>query len=392
MTDPRKLKIGLDISSLINHGQDIGAGRYILNLARGLLSIDKKNEYILFGTYSSSDYLDIACNLKTEFTDANISFKFTRAGRKVLKLHERLRFPPIELLGFKADIFHCMDYLIPPTLNKNIVLTIHDLAFMRYPEFNFDWFIKKYSRLVRKNARISSKILAPSQSTADDIQRYFEIEKGKINMIHLAAGPAFKKLSSGESDRKVPEKFNIGGPYLLSVGTIEPRKDFVTLIKAFNLARKNHPDFKYKLAIAGRTGWKSEATYSERDASPYKEDIIFTGRTTDSELIQLYNQADIFVFTSLFEGFGFPPLEAMGCGLPVICSDSSSIKEVVGNAGILLKPGDVSGFSKNIVRVCRNKDLRKKLSADSVKRAGDFSWEETARKTLSVYRSVAGSQ
>ncbi len=392
MTDPKKIKIGLDISSLINHGQDIGAGRYILNLARGLLSIDKKNEYILFGTYSSSDYLDIAYNLKKEFTDADISFKFMRAGRRVLKLHERLRFPPIEFLGFKADIFHCMDYLIPPTLNKNIVLTIHDLAFMRYPEFNFDWFIKKYSHLVRKNANTSSRILAPSQSTADDIHRYFEIEKDKIAMIHLAAEPVFKKLGSGESDRNVPEKFNIDGPYLLSVGTIEPRKDFVTLIKAFNLAKRDCPDFNHKLVIAGRTGWKSEAAYSERDGSPYKEDIIFTGRTTDSELIQLYNQAAIFVFTSLFEGFGFPPLEAMSCGLPVICSDSSSIKEVVGDAGILLKPGDISGFSKSIVRVCRDEDLREKLSASSVKRAKGFSWEETARRTLSVYRSVAGDR
>jgi len=389
MTDPRKLKIGLEVSSLINHGQDIGAGRYILNLVKGLLSIDKKNEYILFGTYSNSEYIELAYSLRKEFADADIGFKFIKASHKVLKLYEHLRFPPIELLGFKADIFHCMDYLIPPTLNKNIILTIHDLAFMRFPEFNFDWFIKKYSLLVRKNANISSKILAPSQSTADDIHKYFEIEKDKIDVVHLAAGPDFKKLSSGELDRKILEKFNINGPYLLSVGTIEPRKDFVTLIKVYDLARKSHPDFKHRLVIAGRTGWKSEATYSKRESSPYKDDIIFTGRITDRELIQLYNQADVFVYTSLFEGFGFPPLEAMGCGLPVICSDSSSMKEVVGDVAVLLKPGDISGFSNNMTRVCRDKDLRKKLSVASVKRAGDFSWEKTAKRTLSVYRSVA---
>ncbi len=392
MTDPKKLKIGLDVSTLINHGQDIGAGRYILNLIKGLLSIDKRNEYILFGTYSNSDYLDIAYNLKKEFTDADISFKFIRAGQKVLKLYERFRFPPIELFGFKADIFHCMDYLIPPTLNKNIVLTIHDLAFIRFPEFNFDWFIKKYSRLVRKNANICSGILASSQSTADDIHKYFKIEKDKIEMIHLAAGPDFKKLSFSKLDKKVPEKFSINESYLLSVGTIEPRKDFVTLIKAYNLARKAHPDFKHRLVIAGRTGWKSEATYSERESSTYKDDIIFTGRITDRELIQLYNQADVFVYASLFEGFGFPPLEAMCCGLPIICSDSSSMKEVVGDVGVLLKPGDISGFSNNMIRVCRDEDLRKKLSASSIKRAKYFSWEKTAKRTLSVYRSIADNR
>jgi len=392
MTDPRKLKIGLEVSSLINHGQDIGAGRYILNLIKGLLSIDKRNEYLLFGTYSGSGYLDIAYNLINEFADADISFKFIKVNQKILKLHERLGFPPIELLGFKADIFHCMDYLIPPTLNKNIVLTIHDLAFIRFPEFNFDWFIKKYSRLVRKNANISSRILASSQSTADDMHKYFEIEKNKIDMIHLAADPDFKKLRSGELDWKVPEKFHLRGPYLLSVGTIEPRKDFVTLIKAYSLARKTHMDFNHKLVIAGRTGWKSEATYAAREASPYKDDIIFTGRTTDRELIQLYNQADVFVYTSLFEGFGFPPLEAMTCGLPIICSDSSSMKEVVGDAGVLIEPGDINGFSNNIVDFCRDKDLRKKLSASSIKRARDFSWEKAAKMTLSVYRSVADKQ
>lgn len=389
MTDPKKLKIGLDASSLINHGQDIGAGRYILNLIKGLLSIDKRNEYLLFGIYDSSKYLETVYSLKKEFTDADISFKFIRTSQKTLKLYEHLRFPPIEFLGFKSDVFHCMDYLIPPTLNKNIVLTIHDLAFIRFPEFNFEWFIKKYSRLVRKNANISSRILASSQSTADDIHKYFGIEKNKIDMVHLAAGPDFKKLGSGELDMSVPEKFGVNKPYLLSVGTIEPRKNFVTLIKAYDLARKSHKDFKHKLVIVGRTGWKSEATFSERDNSLYRNDIIFTGRTTDRELIQLYNQADIFVYTSLFEGFGFPPLEAMGCGLPIICSDSSSIKEVVRGAAVLLKPEDISGFSNNIIRVCRDMDLRKKLSAASVKRARDFSWEETARRTLSVYRSVA---
>jgi len=282
-----------------------------------------------------------------------------------------------------------MDYIIPPTLNNNIVLTIHDLAFMRFPEFNFDWFINKYRNLVRKNANISSRILASSQSTADDIHKYFNIGKDKIDMIHLAAGPDFKKLGSGELIRKIPKKFNIQRPYLLSVGTIEPRKDFVTLIKAYNLAREDNHNFKHQLVIVGRTGWKSEATYSERDSSPYKDDIIFTGRTTDSDLVQLYNQADVFIYTSLFEGFGFPPLEAMSCGLPVICSDSSSIKEVVGDSGILLKPGDTKGFSCNMVNITRDAVLREKLSKDSVKRARDFSWEKTAKKTLSVYGSVA---
>ena len=388
MTETKKLKIGLEVSSLINHGQDIGAGRYILNLIKGLLAVDCENSYLLFGTYTDSKYLDLAYSLGQESAGDRISFKFIKTPVKFLRAREKLGFPPVEFMGFKADIFHCMDYIIPPTFNKNIVLTIHDLAFMRFPEFNFDWFIKKYSRMVRRNAGTAKKVLASSESTGRDIIEFFGTAPEKVEVVHLAAGPIVKKLGSEEIDRAIISKSGISGPYILSVGTVEPRKDFVTLIKAYNMAREKNPGFSHKLAIAGRTGWKSEAIYYEHRLSPFRDDIIFTGRISDPELVQLYNQADIFVYTSLFEGFGFPPLEAMSCGIPVICSDSSSIGEVVGDAGILVEPGDIGGFADIIIKTVNDDSLRKKLSNNSLKRAGKFSWEQTARQTLEAYKKA----
>jgi glycosyltransferase involved in cell wall biosynthesis len=292
-------------------------------------------------------------------------------------------------MGLNADVLHAMDYCIAPTFNKNIILTIHDLAFMRFPESNFKWFIEKYSRMVRKNANNAARILASSQSTSDDIRKYFNIEKEKIDTVHLAAGPGFRKLASNEIDCTVLDCKNISRPYILSVGTIEPRKDFITLIKAYGLARDKYPGLVHQLVIAGRTGWKSEATYEARENSKYACDIIFTGRLTDRELIQLYNQADLFVYTSVFEGFGFPPLEAMSCGLPVISSDSSSISEVMGDAGIMEKPGNAEGFALNIIKTLNDKTLIKKLQQKSLNRAKDFSWQRTAENTLSAYRKAA---
>ena len=388
MTDNKKLLIGLEVSSLINHGQDIGAGRYILNLVGSLLDIDRSNSYILSGTYTDNKYLDLAYGLAQGPADGRIRFKFIRTTDKCLKIRDKLGFPPIELTGFRADIFHCMDYVIPPTFNKNIVLTIHDLAFMRFPEFNFDWFIKKYSHMVRKNVVNSKKVLASSESTGRDILKFFGTAPEKVEVVHLAAGPIFKKLGSGEIDRAIILKFGIRGPYILSVGTIEPRKDFVTLIKAYNIIRVKNPGFSHKLVIAGRTGWKSEATYLEHGLSPFKDDIIFTGRVSDQELVQIYNQAAIFVCTSLFEGFGLPLLEAMSCGLPVICSNSSSMVEVAGDAGILVEPGNTCGFADNIIKIVNDNILRNKLSENSLKKSGKFSWEQTARKTLEVYRKA----
>jgi len=388
MTDNKKLRIGLEVSSLINHGQDIGAGRYILNLVRSLLDIDKINSYLLFGTHTDTKYLDLAFNLGRGLPDKRIGFKFTKIPEKCIKAQEKLRFPPIEFMGFKADIFHCMDYIIPPTFNKNIILTVHDLAFMRFPEFNFEWFIKKYSRMVAKNIMNSKKVLASSESTGRDIIKFYGTEPEKVEVAHLAASPVFKKSEPKDIDKVAVSKFGIRGPYILSVGTIEPRKDFVTLIKAYNMARDKDPGLSHKLVIAGRTGWKSEATYDEHKLSPFNDDIIFTDRISDQELLQLYNQADIFVYTSLFEGFGFPPLEAMSCGLPVICSDSSSIGEVVGDAGILVGPGDIGGFADNILKVLSDGSLMEKLQVNSLNRAEKFTWEETARKTLEVYKSI----
>jgi glycosyltransferase involved in cell wall biosynthesis len=386
MTKDRVLKIILDISTLINHGQDIGAGRYILNLMQGLFSIDDRNKYILFGTYSDDQYLHLAYDMKVKFDDKDISFKLIKVNPGILKVYERLRFPPLELMGLNADVLHAMDYAIAPTFNNNIVLTIHDLTFMRFPESNFKWFIEKYSRMVRKNSDAASRILASSQSTASDIQKYFNIKKEKIDTVYLAAGPDFRKLAPNEIDCTVLDCKGISKPYILSVGTIEPRKDFITLIRSYCLARDKDPGLEHQLVIAGRTGWKSEAIYEARDKSKYTSDIIFTGRLTDRELIQLYNQADLFVYTSVFEGFGFPPLEAMSCGLPVICTDSSSITEVVGAAGILVKPGDSEGFAGSIMKTLKNKDLPGILRKKSLSRSKDFSWKQTAENTLSAYR------
>jgi len=381
-------RIGIDISTLLNHGPDIGAGRYIINLVRNLLEIDNKNTYVLTGRYASTRYLEIAYNLKKNFENNKIELKFYRTTQKKLDLWNRLKFPPIEFLGFKADILHCPDYLIPPTLNKNIILTIHDLAFIRSPEFNFEWFIKKYTREVKKNAQISKKIIADSKSTKNDIVNFFKIDPRKVDVVHLAADKTFRTLPADRIDKNILKKYKIDKKYILSVGTIEPRKNFITLIKAFNHIKQKKADFSYKLVIAGRTGWKSEDTYLERENSPYREDILFTGRVPDRDLVQIYNQAELFVYPSLFEGFGLPPLEAMSCGLPVIASNTSSLKEVIGSAGILIDPNNLSGISRSIGDILENKNLKNKLVQKSLTHSDKFNWNKTAGKTLAIYKNI----
>ncbi|MBC7333755.1 MAG: glycosyltransferase family 4 protein [Actinobacteria bacterium] len=408
------MRIGIDISTLLNHGHDIGAGRYIYNLLKGLFELEtkensnnittqnkfqnklnegnksKKDTFILTARYTTDDYTPILTSLIERYSEAKIKLRLYRVTPKKLNLWNRFGFPPIEFRGFKADLLHCPDFLIPPTLNKNIILTIHDLAFIRFPQFNFDWFIKKYTKEVKKNALRAKKIIAVSNSTKNDIISFFGIEPGKIEVIYEAVDEVFKKLEQNEIRKEILGKYNIKGKYILSVGTIEPRKNFPTLIKAFNLVKEKVKEKikDLKLVIAGRTGWKSEATYEEREKSPYKEDILFIGRVSDEDLCQLYNQAELFVYPSIFEGFGLPPLEAMRCGLPVIASDCPSLKEVVGDAGILISSNDFEAISENVIKLLLDNNLREKLKEKSLSQAKKFSWEKTAIKTLNTYRNI----
>jgi len=385
MTD-KILRIGIDVSTLLNHGPDIGAGRYILNLVKNLLKIDKKNTYILTGRYITEEHIRHIYDIKKSFKNSSIELRLYKTSQGKLAIWDRLRFPPLEFLGFKADVLHCPDYLIPPTLNKNIILTIHDLAFMRFPEFNFEWFIKKYTREVKKNIQISKKIIADSKSTKNDIVNFFKIDSHKIEVIYLASDKIFKPLSLNRIDKNITKKYKIYKKYILSVGTIEPRKNFITLIKVFNRLKQKKTGFDYKLVIAGRTGWKSETTYRERDKSPYREDILFIGRIPDSDLVQIYNQAELFIYPSLFEGFGLPPLEAMSCGLPVIASNCPALKEVIGNAGITIPPKNYDEFRKQILYVLQNSSVKDALKKKSLIRVNKFNWTDTARKTLEIYK------
>jgi glycosyltransferase involved in cell wall biosynthesis len=444
------MRIGIDISTVLNHGKDVGAGRYIINLVKNLFEIDSGDEFILTGRYIADDYLWLAEELRQHYfgikeitskpilsgsnpsadnysedkslrgtqTAGKLSFKLIKTTQNKLDLVNRIGFPPMEFYGFKADVFHCPDFLIPPTLNKKIILTIHDLAFIRFPQFNFDWFVKKYTKLVRRNANAASAIIADSQSTKNDIVEFFGIKEDKVTVVYLAGDKIFRKLNAGEIDHNVAEKYKITKKFILSAGTIEPRKNYATLIKAFNRLKSenqakngnstsgsgslNSTDDSgnlsstsntgdLQLVIVGRTGWMSEATIAEYNSSPFRNDIILAGRLSDMELLQMYNMAELFVYPSVFEGFGLPVLEAMQCGLPVIASNSSSIPELIDDKRLLFDPADEGDILDKIYFVLNNDTFRVKLSEEALKNSAKFSWKNTAQKTLEVYRNSAST-
>ena len=254
------MKIGIEVSTILNFGTRIGSGRYINNLIKNLLKSDDNddknqnqaelvphkpedgNEFVFTGYRASDENMYIFEDLLKKYPQKNIKTSFYPVTRNQLGKIGQKKFPAIEMLGFKSDMLHCPDYIIPPTFNKNIVLTIHDMSFFRFPEFNFEWFVKKYQKMVSRNAKRAKIIIADSESTKKDIIEYLGTDPSRIHVVYLASEDIFKILEEDETDIKVMQKYGINCNFILSVGTIEPRKNFKTLILAFDLLKK-----KYKI-------------------------------------------------------------------------------------------------------------------------------------------------
>ncbi|HIP90277.1 MAG TPA: glycosyltransferase family 1 protein, partial [Candidatus Nanopusillus sp.] len=244
----------------------------------------------------------------------------------------------------KLDIIH--DPSQSPTTNvpKNtkFIITVHDLIPFIIPKEHTKIRVLIYKLLLPKTLRTVDKIISVSHHTRKDIIKYFKIPEDKIEVIYNGVDEKYKPLSEEEINN-IKEKYSINYPFILYVGTLEPRKNIPTLIKAYYKLKKQ--GLPHKLVITGKKGWKYRSIFKTINKLNLRKDVIFTGYVPDEDLPTLYNAADLFVYPSLYEGFGLPPLEAMACGTPVITSNTSSLPEVVGDAGIMVDPYDVDGLS-----------------------------------------------
>jgi len=262
-----------------------------------------------------------------------------------------------------------------------IVITVHDIAYIRFP------YLLNKSRQIYKKYILNSSIkkadiiIADSHSTKRDIVEFFNVDEKKIKVVHLGVESRFRPISNVEDYRT---RNNLPSKMILNIGTLEPRKNVVALIKAFKkLQERGFKD--YVLVIAGEKGWLYKRIFEEIKSSGVEQSIRLLGVVRDEDLPLLYNCTDLFVYPSLYEGFGLPPLEAMACGIPVITSNTSSLPEVVGNAGIMVGPDDVNSLCEAMHNVLKDKELWHHMSKKGLERAKLFSWEETARKVLEIY-------
>ena len=377
------MNIGIDIRVLAR-GARTGVEEYTINLLSHLLPLEDKINYRLF--YNA--YQKASLNYPWRSL-SNVKLNdFRIPNRAFFFLARYFNQPKIDSLLGKTDIYFNPHFFVSPVSKKcRKVITFHDLSFEHYPEF-FSWrkrLWQKFLMNAKKEAEGADKIITVSQSTKDDLINLYGIESRKIKVIYSGVGEQFQPIDDQLKLNLIRKKYQLPEKFILYFGTIEPRKNLIGLIKAFEMLRDKHP---INLVISGTKGWLYRDIFETANRSKYRDDIFFTGFIEEDDKPYLYNLAELFVYPSFFEGFGFPPLEAMACGLPVIVSSGSSLSEVVGQAGLMTDVSSVDELSWTMDMVLSDNRLKEQLITKGLNQAKKFSWSKCARETLDVLQST----
>lgn len=381
------MKIGVDIRVLMDEYYS-GVSEYTANLLSAIFSLDKENEYKLF--YNSWHNLDE--RLKS-WRRPNAEIISSHIPNKIFNyfFQKIFSYPKINQSLGGVDIFWSPHFNFT-SLNKKTkkIITVHDLSFLRYPEFfSLRKNIWHKALGVKKILQTADKIIAVSENTKNDIIELIGVDSNKIQVIYSGNNAVKKEISKTEVNEFF-SKYKLTGRLILYLGTIEPRKNISGLIAAYNSLRLNNKSLSdVKLVMAGADGWKNKKIYAEWQSSPYRHDIIFLGYISQKEKEFLYSRSSIFVYPSFYEGFGFPPLEAMTYGLPVICSNISSLPEVVGDAALMINPFKSEEITSAIEMVLNDDGLRHILINKGFERSQKFSWEKTAQEYLQVFKELS---
>ena len=371
------MRIAIDAHSI---GARLGGNEtYAINLIEALAEIDQTNLYTLYVT--KRDALERFANRWPNFT-VKQTLPHTPLIRIPLILSRELRRKPV-------DVLH-VQYTAPPLAPCPVVTTIHDLAFEHLPEtFNRrSWMQLRLT--VRRTARRAAQIITVSEYSRQDICNTYSIPSERITVTPEAASGKFFPLTDATELRAVREIYGIKRNYILSLCSIQPRKNLIRLVEAYSFLRKSSAHLELpQLVLAGKSGWRDDEIFRAAQRETVADDIVLTGYVADEHLNALYNGATCFVYPSYFEGFGLPILEAMKCGTPVVAGNRTSLPEVAGEAAILFDPFETKSLADALQRLLRDPECRATLSAKGFERAGEFSWKTTARLTLEVYERAA---
>lgn len=385
-------KITIDATP-ISH-KPSGIGLYVANLIYHLSKLQTEEQFQLGIAYQPGmkNWLTVRWDFPKYLQDYD-NLHFLPLPVTVSNLLAKFPNPILPYLeksfGF-PDIVHGTNYVVYPCQKSLRVMTIHDLTCIKYPQYT-DAIVKTYSDRIKQCLRWTDLVITISEATKQDIIQYLGVASDRIYVTPLASRYFPNYLSSQQTEKINRESnYDFSRPYLLFVSTIEPRKNINNLILAFNYLKQKHK-IDHQLVLIGQKGWLYQSIFQTIASSPWKEQIHYLGYLSDAMVALFYSQADVFVYPSVYEGFGLPVLEAMTLGTPVVTSNTSSLPEVAGDAAILVDPQNPVELADAILQVISDSQLRQKLIHKGKQRATLFSWEKTAQATVAAYRFLLSS-
>ena len=372
------MRIAIDAHSV---GTELGGNEsYATNLIEALAEIDSVNHYTLYVTRRRA--LERFSNRWPNFA-VRATLPHTPLIRIPLTLSAELRKNPV-------DILH-VQFTAPPFAPCPVVATIHDLSFEHLPQTFKRRSLMQLRLTVRHTARTAAHIITLSEYSRRDIIETYGIAPERISVTPASAPASFAPVTDEKELARVRDLYGIKGDYVLSVGSIQPRKNLSRLIAAYSNLRRAQPGGKLpQLVLVGKCAWLYDETLRTIKDLEVSNSVVLTGYVPEDDLPALYSGALFFVYPSYFEGFGLPPLEAMKCGAAVIVGNKTSLPEIVGDAGMLVDSFDVKDIACAMERLMRDSSFRSQLQAKGLERAKLFDWRETARTTLAIYKKAAG--
>ncbi len=369
------MRIAIDARKL----HDFGIGTYVRNLLRQLARQDQATDYVVLCRPQDREYVaELGANLRAVPESA-----------PPYSVREQYRLPLV-LTRERITLFHAPHYVLPLLTPCRSVVTIHDCIHLMFPQYLPNRLAYAYARTVLWAAvRRSDRILTVSETSKRDILRFFNVSAAKVEVIPNGIDDRFNRVPSADEVARVRERYQLHDPFLLYAGNIKPHKNLERLIAAFHLVRQRGFD-QLKLLIIGNEVSKYPTLRHTVHHHKLHTQVRFLGFVPDQMLAILYRLADVFVFPSLYEGFGLPPLEAMASGTPVVTSNVSSLPEVVGDAALLVDPYDPGSIADAIERLLTDPALRADLAARGLVRARAFSWERSVRRIREIYQEVGG--
>jgi len=368
------VRIGIDARKL----HDFGIGTYIRNLLQELARMDRETEFVILSRPEDS----------VAVTTLGENFRVVKETAGNYSLAEQVKIP-MDLRRERVDLFHAPHYVLPPLVQCPSVVTIHDCIHLMFPQYLPNRWSLAYARTsITLAARRSTRVLTVSESSKRDILRYVDIPPGKIDVIYNAYDERFRDEPNEEAVARVRERFQLQDQFVLYAGKVKPHKNLERLIEAFHLVRTRGLDH-LKLVLIGDEISKYTALRRAVHRHQLHKYVRFLGFLPLDTLAVLYRLAGVFVFPSLYEGFGLPPLEAMASGTPVVTSNVSSLQEVAGDAAVLVDPYNASAIADGIYRVLTDDSLRLDLKRRGLERATQFSWESSVRRVREIYGQVA---